>query len=201
MLRRACLSLFVLASLVALAPHSSAQALDGLWFKVTASVKGGGASPDGSLFKIKGKVVAYMFVQMDDPEPEGGVSTTQYSGSIYSETTPGVWEQVSGTTFITLGDDEQAMVGPTLGVDDDGVDLPMALTVDDAEGVMDFIRVTFTASTKINTDKEGNTTKASFKSFGAVVPEGFSEGETLFGGAKVSGKSIDPSKLPFSVIM
>jgi hypothetical protein len=199
MLRRACLSLFVLASLAFLAPQSRAQALDGLWFKVTASVKGSGATDTGDVFNIKGKVVAYMFVALDDFKPEGGVATNLYSGAIYSEVTPDSWQQVSSTAFLTLGTGENVMVGPTLGADDDGVELPMALTNDGGEGVLDFVRLRFTAKIKVKLDGDGVVKKASFKSYGAVLPEGFSEGEMLFGGGKISGKNIDPSKLPFSV--
>ncbi len=203
MLRRACSSLLVLAAVFVLAPTSSAQALDNLWFKVTASVKGG-AALGGNVDNIKGKVVAYVFVTADkDMLAEGGgVATTPYDATVISEVEPDNWQLVDAFSFLTVGNDERVMVGPSLGGADDGISMVMELTSDPVptEGSpTEFVRVVFTAKTKIKTDKEGAVKKASFKSLGGVVPNGISEGETLFGGAKLTGKSVDPSKLPFDL--
>jgi hypothetical protein len=52
-------------------------------------------------------------------------------------------------------------------------------------------------SLKLKINKLGALTGANLKSLGAVIPEGFSEGEIIFGGAKIKGKLLDVSKLPF----
>ena len=194
---RTILPVLALMASAFLTPAPRAQALDGTWFKVTLNLRGGAG--DGSeLSNAKAKVLAYVFMQPSAPA-DGGLATQGYQGAVWSEVTPGAWSQVSIMEFTTLGADEAGMVGPTSGADDAGVEIVAALTSTGGDGPVDFVSVHFTARLKIKLDKEGALKKASFKSFGAVLPEGFDGSTYLFGGGTVKGQSIDPSKLPFSI--
>ncbi|MCB9897797.1 MAG: hypothetical protein H6825_07325 [Planctomycetes bacterium] len=189
MLRRLVASLLCLALFV---PSVAAQHLDGQWFKVSVKAKGLASDPELGTSKAKGKFTVYLFVQSADPPVFGGVSSFDYDFDVYSEVSDGVWQVVSSGSFSTPLD-EKAMYGDP----DQGIAFDVAVP---ALGEVDTISVHFTASLKVKTDKEDALKSASFKSLGGLIPSGTSAGEDVIGGATVSGKTIDPSKLPAGII-
>ncbi len=202
MARRIALPSVALLALLLLAPASAAQALDGLWFKMTVAAKGAGVDQvSGDVGKIKGKVVAYMFVQLDELEPEGGASVVPYRATVYGETSPDNWTPSEvGVFFLSVGADETLLTGPLLGSSVIEIEIPLEEPEIEG-GASEALRVGFTAKAKVKRDKEGAVKSVSFTSYGAVIPGGSSEGEDLYGGAKVKAKSVDPSKLPFGVVI
>jgi hypothetical protein len=143
-------------------------------------------------------------VEEDDAEEAGdGGPIYPYTGSLYMETGSGSWDQVSSTEFLTIGTDEAVMTGPSLGFEDDGISLVIPLDNDDEDlgdkgAPINYVRLVFTARTKIKFKGEGVVSKASFTSFGAIVPAGFGDDQVIFAGGKISGKSVAESKLPFT---
>jgi len=139
-------------------------------------------------------------VEEDDTEEAGGEPFYAYTGLLYMETGPGSWGPVSSTDFLTIGTDEAVMTGASLGFEDDGIILEIPIIADGEvwKGGDNYVRLLFTARTKIKFKGEGVVSKASFTSFGAIVPAGFDDDRILFAGGKISGKSVAESKLPFT---
>jgi hypothetical protein len=210
MLHRATLSLLVIACVAFLSPNGNSQNLDGLWFKLTAKVKGRALEWDGKgtdvmESKAKGTVVGYMLVQDITDLPEAGeppIPGAVYVGNVLCEVDSN-WTLVDTAFFRTIGADESVMTGPGFP-EDVGITLHLALDGGESEEGEEkvgegsnYLRFIFTARSSIKTSKDGDVTKASFKSFAAAVPSGQVDDSYLVGGAKLSGKSVDPSKLPF----
>jgi hypothetical protein len=180
-----------------LAPSSHGQRLDDTWFKLTVNVNGIAVTSSSDVAKAKGKFVAYMDVRESLVGAPEGFTGFIYDFTIWSEVLDDVWVPFSIGSFFTVGPDELAMIGPGPGPDNVGVRMIFGLPGAGAEGGGDNLTVDAIMSLKIKTDKQGALKGANLKSLGAVVPEGISEGELLFGGAKIKGKLLDVSKLPF----
>ena len=182
-----------------LAPGAPAQALDGAWFKVTVAAKGFATVP-GLAQKIKGKVVCYMEVSTSDEE--GVDPGTLYDFILWCETADDVWAPYSFGSFFAVNESEEIMVGPEADAPptiNHGVRLDIGLPSEvEGGGAPERLLVDMVAQLNVKRDAEGALKSANFKSLGATLPEGLSEGFTIYGGAKVKGKTIDPSKLPFA---
>jgi hypothetical protein len=196
MIHRVCLSILVLGCMALFAPEGRSQAMQGLWFRVTVKVNtrgvlSGSGDMDGLLPKlVHAHQVIYIHV---DSNSTPGENTFLYHANIWSRDDFDEWTQSGETQFTTYQPGERLMAGATSGASDSGISIELP-----TEGGT--LRVDFVANAKVK--QKGGTTKASFKSIGAVVPEG-SVGlddvgtVALFGGATVRGKSVDSSKLPF----
>jgi hypothetical protein len=209
MVHRAILSLLVIASVAFFSPNGHSQHFDGLWFKLTAKVKGrtlewDGKGTDVVESKAKGTVVGYMYVEDLSSLPKAGDPPpgTLYKGTIFCEV-DSEWTIVDMPTFQTIGADESVMVGSGFP-GDIGIVLHLALDGGDSEegeekvgGPSNYLRFVFTARSSFKVNKDGDVTKASFKSFEAAMPFGQADESYLIGGGRISAKSIDPSKLPF----
>ncbi|MCB9897767.1 MAG: hypothetical protein H6825_07175 [Planctomycetes bacterium] len=182
----------LLLALVVLAPSASSQILDGAWFKVSVSAKGLGFSPEGETGKASGKFTVYMFVQAAGGKA-ADISGDDYTFVLYGEVGD-VWQIVSSGAFTTPVD-RTAMVGdPVEGIT---LDVPVPPSFG---GGGDSIAVHFVAKLKVKLDKQDALKKAAFKSLGGLIPSGTADGFPVVGGAKVSGKTVDPTKLPFPLI-
>jgi len=192
------LSLVAFLTALALGPATSAQVMDGVWFKLTISAKGVGIEPDGSVVKAKQKFVSYMFVSNFRPEAgEGGSPSAGYSFQIFHEAAPGVWlGDVSGNMLV-LGPNEEFL--DTLQTTFYGPDAVGGGGGKEGAAHTGFDGV-FNGEFKIKTDARGQFKSASFKSLGGVAPEGAVDGDTSFaGGFTVKGKSVAQESLPFDL--
>ena len=205
-----------LAILTTFATDTSAQLLEGQWFKLNVSSKGvalGTEGPvEGGAFtpvdKAKMKFTMYMFLQTFEPEGGAeGIVGVAYDVIMFYEQSPGNWQQVSlgdeggggpvlDTQIILTGENERFMQPAVLRfLDNDS-------TVSPFEGGGSLVGFDgyWSAEFKVKLDKEGALKSASIKSLGGTVVEGgVEDGRDYGGGFTVKGKLIPPSKLPFKL--
>lgn len=181
-----------------LATGVRAQALDDVWFKVTLNLKGDAFTPTDEVEKVKGKVVLYMHVtaaDLDSAGAEGDLSLQTYELDVVSETAPFTWETTSSSLFHTAGAGERAMIGTELSPASTGIPITAVIPDEDATE----LEVRFVARLKLKFDKNEMLKSASFVSTGALVPFGVGGEDLLLGGARLKGKRVPVSKLPFEV--
>ncbi len=180
--------------LAGLAADTSAQVLDGQWFKLRVQGRGVGLTDEVS--KAKLSFTMYMFLEASPGD--GGLSENTYDVTFFYEQSPGEWAQVDGgieggPEQLDIEGDEYMHITQSRFLDNDA-------GVPDAEGsfLVGFDGI-WTALFKVKTDKEGGFKKATFKSLGGAIADGgLSDGAGFGGGFTVKGKSVPLSKVPFA---
>jgi hypothetical protein len=176
-----------------LAGPASAQdtTLDGLWFKLKVKIKGEAAVPDVEApKKVSLTATAYLRLTITEPSGAGGEIYPDYAGTTYAyelwmETAPDFWELV----YNDAEDIESA--SPTRFFLSDTF-----FTVKYMGGGAADCYVT--SAIKVKFDKQGAFTSATFRSLGGEAYVGTTDGTDAFrGGIVITGKSVDPEKLPF----
>jgi len=164
-----------------------AQVLDDVWLQIKASGKGFVVDDGtGEAIKASAKSTVYMHLIYATPTDggDGGPPGQNYDYEVWGETTPGVWEVFDGGSFFAFGTNEHLFIS----------DVEFYYPV----GEIDAFGGYQTAEFKNKLDDKGGLKKCSYKTLGAELIEGTVDGAgTGVGGYKATGKSIDPSKLPF----
>ena len=152
-----------------------AQAMHGKWFELKVSAKGYEVDMAEDVYKLSGKTTAYMHMDWD---------TNHYDYYIFSETSPGVWQQTDDGTFsLTISTEDYIFLS-----DDCTIAWPDGTSY----------HFYFTALIRVKLDKLGALSSASLATLGAAVDTS-SSGVDTYGGATVKGKVIDSGKLPFDL--
>lgn len=169
-----------LAAIVLLqAGPASAQRLDGAWFKLKVSAKGYSVGPGEVISRAGFKATAYLLLELD-------AGNGNYDCRLYCETAPGTWAAQVLDGFI----DPEFCTEDYIFMPDSDV------TVYAPDG--SYVHMYFTALIRSKVDKLDELCGAAFSVLGAEVDDGeTAEGDTIYGGAKVKGKVVDESKVPF----
>lgn len=172
-----CAAVLLLAAMIAPAAAQE-EILDGQWFKLRAAGRGYSVAMDDSVNKWNFRSTAYMYVEWNDNE-------TQYDYFVVCQVAPGVWVPVTGGSF------------------EDGVDgiffLPdyyFEFANPDGSFVMNYT----TSRIKARVNKFGELKQARFKTLGTEVFFGKdADNATLYGFAKIRGRTIKEKRLPFDI--
>ncbi len=187
------------------AQDTSAQLLDGQWFKLSVNGKGLNVSfADNDVDKEKRKFTMYML--LISQVEEGSLTGGTYIPLFMYEQSPGVWVPTNfvvpdegggigiGTGITLIGEDERYMTPALtrfLDNDAEGVFPDEGTFIVGWDGI-------WTADFKTKTDKQGDFKSASFKSLGGTITDGGDEENNLIGGGfTVKGKTVPVKKLPF----
>jgi hypothetical protein len=194
LVRRLALPAFMLLA----AGHVAAQdlTLSDVWFKVKIKVKGYSAVPEAKGEKPQKTTLtqtAYLHLNVGVPKAAPGdgapppfpVQTLDFQ--LWTEVAPDVWEPTyEGTTDLEIGGGLIYFFADTNFL----VDFP------GPAGAESYMTVVF----KAKLDKEGAFKSATVQSLGGEVYDGTTTGDdAVRGGISMSGKSIDPDKLPFEL--
>jgi hypothetical protein len=180
----------ILATLV-LSASAFAQdtSLDGLWFKLRISGHGYAARDDGSApRKLSGTQTAYLHLTVSTGAVVAdGLSlpSQNYHFDLWTQTGQNSWD-------LTYSDTEsiESTNGKMFFISD------MNITVVAENGIS--IDAYLTAMLRVNRDKNGIVTSASFTTLGAEIDDGSTpQGEVVRGGLAASGKTVWLSSLPF----
>jgi hypothetical protein len=156
------------------APVAFGQALNGQWFQLKVSQKGYAFGP-GGIYKFSGSITNYMLLTWDD-------GNLVYNYSLFQPDGTQIPQGVN-PFFAPIGDNEEI-----------AADVGMEFARDDINYIVSW----HTTRITIKRDSQGAFKSATFNSLGCEIIDGEVDGNTAFGGCVIKGKTIDPSKLPFT---
>jgi hypothetical protein len=174
--------------LPALAPPPVAvdASLDGLWFKLSVKCKGRVLATDGSkLSKGSAAAAAYMHLMLAPFDTtDGEAPSVDYVYDVWSESSPETWT------------DETSDQIPFVLTPVDDYIAPNAFFT--AKGPGAVLQVQTTLLIHVKRDKQGAVKSAKLSTLGGNEPNGANDDGFLYGDAKVTGKTIDATELPFT---
>jgi hypothetical protein len=153
------------------------QALDGQWFQLKVSHKGYGFDSNG-IYKIRGSITNYMLLTWDGINLRYDFRLFRADGTEISQGIYGYYPY-----WRPMGDNEEI-----------AADVGMEFAPDS----INYIDTHHTSFIKIKRDSKGIFKSATFNSLGCQDINGGIDDKNVYGGCVIKGKTIDPSKLPFT---
>jgi outer membrane lipoprotein-sorting protein len=173
----ACMAVCIALLIFFMAPVASAQILDDVWFEVKVKLSGYQVTSENEIFKVNRGSTAYIYTN-------SYTDTAAYDYEIWTEQNPGDWQRTysSRHDWIVGNNEELWHYWSWL------------LFVGNNESATTVMNVLM----KITTETDGSFKNAKFSSLGCTVIGGQLNNLPFYGNCKVSGKSIKPTKLPFT---
>ena len=177
MKKTACMMVCVVLIVLFAVPFTFGQALDGQWLQMKVSHKGYGVNP-GGIYKISGSITNYMYLTWDGVNSRYDFRLFRADGSEISQ---GIYGY--NPYWSPIGDNEEI-----------AADVGMEFAPDS----INYIDTHHTSFIKIKRDSRGTFKSATYNSLGCQDINGGIGDRNVYGGCVIKGKTIDPSKLPFT---
>ena len=173
----ACLSVCIAFLIFFTAPVVSAQILDGQWFELKFKTKGLFIDNSDTVTSASYSIVAYLNLEWDN--------VAQAYDCVVRSKRGDSWGGSGSEDLRVSGTNEEIMAY-------------WFASIWHSAGILDMFSLTLSTNFKIKKDSTGQFKSATISSLGCVAVGNFSGDGDFYGNCTIKGKSIDPSKLPFT---